>query len=83
MTGAIVRSTAGHDAGDIYVVLKTEGEYLFLADGKCRRMDKLKKKRFKHVADTGAKTEVSKLLCDAHIRKAIKNFKSEGGCYLG
>lgn len=81
--GAIVLSTAGHDAGNAYVVMKCGGEFVFLADGKRRLMDKPKKKRLKHVADTQARTDISKLMCNAHVRKAIKNFKSKGGCYLG
>ncbi len=81
--GAIVRSAAGHDKGRLYVVLCAEEKYLFLADGRRRTIEKPKKKQIKHVEFTGAGTDVSKLRLDAHVRKAIKNYISEGGCYLG
>ncbi len=81
--GAIVRSTAGHDKGRLYVVLSAEGKNLFLADGRRRTMDKPKKKQIKHVEFTGAETDVSKLKLNAHVRKVIKNYISEGGCCLG
>ena len=33
MTGQLARSDAGHDKGKLYVILKVEGENVFLADG--------------------------------------------------
>jgi len=45
----IVRSLAGHDRGDIFCVMDTEGDFLLLADGKNRKVEKPKRKRSKHV----------------------------------
>ena len=33
MTGMFATSLAGHDKGQIYVIIKEEGEYVYLADG--------------------------------------------------
>ena len=44
----VVRSTHGHDKGGIFMVLAVEGEYVFLADGRKRRVEKPKKKKIKH-----------------------------------
>lgn len=82
--GALVKSTAGHDKGWLYIVLRTEEGFVYAADGKHHGLDSPKKKRLKHVALLPGETDVSRLLCDAHVRKAIKQLKkSEGGCHLG
>ncbi len=47
--GMLARSLAGHDKGRLFVILKTGGEYLWLCDGKCRTVEKPKKKKRMHV----------------------------------
>ena len=56
MTEMFAISKAGHDKGQMYVILKEEGEYLYLVDGKTRGVDNPKKKKKKHVqpVKTGA-----------------------------
>ena len=44
----IVRSIAGRDAGKLFFVLGTDGEFLMLADGKSRRLEAPKRKKRKH-----------------------------------
>ena len=46
----VVVSTAGRDAGSLFYVLETEGNYVFLADGKGRRIEKPKRKKTKHTS---------------------------------
>ena len=46
----IVKAIAGRDAGSLFFVLATEGDFLLLADGKKRRVEHPKRKRRKHVA---------------------------------
>lgn len=50
--GQLVLSKAGRDKGNYFLVMEMSGEYLYLADGKHRRMDQLKKKKKKHVQPT-------------------------------
>ena len=47
MTEMCAISKAGHDKGQMYVILKEEGEYLYLVDGKTRGVDNPKKKKEK------------------------------------
>ena len=47
--GQIVKSKAGHDKGQMYVILKEEGEYVLIADGGRRKYDSPKKKKVKHL----------------------------------
>ena len=48
-TGQFVRSKAGRDKGTEYLVIRAEGNYIYVADGKTRRLERLKKKKIKHV----------------------------------
>ena len=45
----VVVSTAGRDAGEWFYVIDEDQTYLFLANGKDRPLDKLKRKKRKHV----------------------------------
>lgn len=47
--GMMAQSRAGHDRGTLYVILKVEGDFLYLSDGRLRPKEKPKKKRQKHV----------------------------------
>ena len=49
----IVRSRAGHDKGELFCVMDTDGEFLLLADGKHRKVESPKRKRAKHVTSVG------------------------------
>ena len=45
----VVVSTAGHDQGQIFYVVSTDDQFLYLANGKDRTLDKPKRKKRKHV----------------------------------
>ena len=47
--GDLVESLAGRDKGKILIVIKTEKEYAYLVDGKLRKVQNPKKKKFKHI----------------------------------
>lgn len=51
--GDIVESAAGHDAGERFAVLKTDGEFVLLADGRRRKAEKPKRKKVRHCRFTG------------------------------
>lgn len=51
--GSYVKSLAGRDKGRINVVVhldSAECEYVYIADGLCRRIEKPKKKKLRHLA---------------------------------
>ncbi len=81
--GTLVKSLAGHDKDRLYLVLGIEDDIAFVANGKHHTLSEPKKKRLKHIAPQGGEADIDSLKCDAHIRKAIKKLKSEGGCHLG
>ena len=47
--GFLARSKQGHDKGELFLIIKEEDPYVFLADGKSRTLEKPKKKKKKHV----------------------------------
>jgi ribosomal protein L14E/L6E/L27E len=83
-TGGIVISRRGRDKGRPFVIVGTDGNYLYLADGALRKLAKPKKKKFMHVQNTesisgeiaGMLTEGS--LLDADLRKVLLRFGKNG-----
>ena len=49
MTGFLASSKAGHDKDKIYVIIREDAEYVWLADGKIKTIANPKKKRKKHI----------------------------------
>ena len=74
----IVKSIAGRDAGDLFFVIAAEGDFLLLADGKRRRVERPKRKRAKHVvlvgecdAPVACKIRSSEKITNSELRRAI------------
>lgn len=47
--GMLARSLAGHDKNKLYIIIRTEAEYVWLADGALRPLKKPKKKNVRHI----------------------------------
>ncbi|MCL1877669.1 MAG: KOW domain-containing RNA-binding protein [Defluviitaleaceae bacterium] len=81
--GTIVFSKAGRDKGMEMVVLEAEGEFLLLADGRRRTLEKPKRKKVKHIQPTNTqilmKPECGRALQDADIRKQLKVYMASRG----
>lgn len=79
--GSIVRSIAGRDKGGLFIVLSREGEYVFLANGELRKVDRPKRKKLKHIQGTNSVSEfvqnkistVGKVT-NSEVRKALAEF---------
>lgn len=83
-TGALARSLAGHDKDEIFVIIRDDGEYSFLADGKYRLAGKPKRKNKKHIQIVHDREEQRRMslikeekLTDLEIRKSIQCYKRE------
>lgn len=70
--GQLAASTAGHDSGRFFVVLKVEDGYAYLADGKERKLKSPKKKNLKHIAKTNTVVKLPET--DKQLRKLLYNF---------
>lgn len=79
MTGMLAISLAGHDKGRIYLIIKEEGDFVYLTDGKTRGIENPKKKRKKHLQIIKTRDEAlakklkdGKTIYNEEIRLAIK-----------
>ena len=50
--GQLVISKAGRDKGEYFLAVQVAGEYVYLVNGKSRRIDQPKKKKIKHIQST-------------------------------
>ena len=85
MTGFLASSKAGHDKDKIYVIIREDTEYVWLADGRIKTVSNPKKKRKKHIqiikyfnnegmqSDLLAGREVS----DLEIVMVLKKYKKQ------
>ncbi len=74
--GMLVRSKAGHDTGRVYVIIDVDDAYVYLADGRIRTLDKLKKKKKKHVQLICREYAVEEAT-DVSIRHLLKEQRKE------
>ncbi|BCN32741.1 KOW domain-containing RNA-binding protein [Anaeromicropila herbilytica] len=77
--GMLVKSKAGHDKDELFVIINIEEEYVYLVDGKYKTLQSPKKKNKKHIQYINYSDEnlVSKLkgtnkVIDEDIKRAIK-----------
>lgn len=78
--GMVVRSLAGHDKGNFYVIINADAEYVYLADGKIRTVEHLKRKKRKHIQTTNyidEWIEKSERMEESYIRNLLKNYAAK------
>lgn len=75
--GMLAKSKAGHDAGKVYVIIDVDETYVYLADGRIRTLDKLKRKKKKHVQIICKKYDVT-AIDDVAIKQILKEWNKEG-----
>lgn len=69
--GRVVISSAGHDGGRRMVVTGADGGFVFVADGKERKLDSPKKKNIKHVRTTSDSIELEGMT-DKRLRQTLR-----------
>ena len=74
--GMLAKSLAGHDEGNVYIIVETDQKYVYLVDGKIRTLDRPKRKRKKHVQLILKKYNLSEA-DDTAIKKMLKDSKRE------
>ncbi|MCL2034284.1 MAG: KOW domain-containing RNA-binding protein [Oscillospiraceae bacterium] len=85
--GQIVKSIAGHDKGSFYMIVESEAGHVKIADGKARKLIKPKRKNPLHVKPTNKFFDVSVIVTDKKLRKALAEYRGEisgeGECDFG
>ena len=85
MKGRLAFSKAGHDKGRLYLIVRQEGERVWLADGRTRSVQDPKEKNRKHIQPAGqefSEEEVASFFenpawADNRIRETIDRFYQE------
>ncbi len=75
-TGMLARSKAGRDAGKVFVIIGVDGEYVYLADGGLKTIDRPKKKKKKHTQIILEKYDVTNA-DDVKIKRILKEWNRE------
>lgn len=77
----VVRSIAGRDKGDLFIVISREGDYAYLANGELRKVDRPKKKKLKHLQPSSTvsgfiknKLETAGKVTNSEVRKALSEY---------
>lgn len=76
--GTVVISKSGRDKNNLFVVIKIEGQYVYIVDGKIRRLENPKKKNKKHLQKTNMFLNYNKIfdnLTNKKLRKIILDLK--------
>ena len=78
MIADVVRPTAGREAGGLYYVVGLDAEYILLANGKDRSLEKPKRKKRKHAEKVlRSDTRIAERLCsgekvlDSELRRDL------------
>lgn len=79
--GMLAWSRAGHDRGQLYVILEVEGEYVFLTDGRLKPLEKPKRKNVKHIQvirriPEELKAMTGQQMKNEDIRRVIRRFSN-------
>lgn len=69
--GSVVRSEAGHDKGELMLVLSADKKSALVCDGRQRRLSKPKRKNLKHIKATSCFLTQEETQSDKRLRKAL------------
>lgn len=75
--GMLARSKAGHDKDRIYVIIRTEDEFVYVADGDLRPLRHMKRKNARHLQPV-LKMRLEGEPDDAAVRSLIRKYTRQG-----
>lgn len=75
-TGTVVKAKAGRDKEGFFVVVKSDNEWAYIADGKRRKVENPKKKNPIHLAVTNTVLSDS-MDTNRKIRAALRAFRED------
>ena len=75
--GMVVISKSGRDKGRSFVVFETDDRYVWLADGKLRKIEAPKKKNIKHLQKTNMFIEIESITGNKSLNKRLLQLRGE------
>ena len=77
--GQVVKSTAGHDKGELLVIAGFEQNRVMVCDGRGRGLEKPKAKNPKHLEPTKAVLSGDSMATNRKIRKTLNKLLTQEG----
>lgn len=74
--GRVVCSVAGHDRDRFYMVVRCEGDRIYIADGKVRKLDRPKGKNRLHLRPTNQSLNPEEVTTDRKLRQALAKWNN-------
>ncbi|HIW42590.1 MAG TPA: KOW domain-containing RNA-binding protein [Candidatus Mediterraneibacter vanvlietii] len=74
--GMLVKSKAGRDKDHVYIIIRIENEYAYLADGDTRPIRRMKRKNSRHLQPI-LKVMADGPLDDQAVREEIRSYIQE------
>ena len=78
---SLIVSKAGRDKGQLFYVIDTDEQYVYLADGKSRKLEKPKRKKRKHIEQVprtesriAEKIRNGEKVLNSELRKELASF---------
>ena len=75
--GSVVRALAGRDQDSFFVAVAVEDRWVYIANGKERKLEAPKRKNRKHISPTGRVFDLTDMT-DKKLRKLIAGLKTQG-----
>ena len=75
MVGRIVCSKSGRDKGYFLVIVKCEGDFVYVCDGKERPLERPKRKNKKHLQFTSTVLTDDSYQTNKHLKKALAVYR--------
>ena len=74
--GQVIKSAAGRDKGYLMTVISYDGKFVYVSDGRERRIGHPKRKNPKHITVTEFSLTEEELRSDKALRKALARIES-------
>ncbi len=79
--GTVVASKAGHDKGSFFVVVRIENDFVYIADGRGRKLSCPKRKNIIHLAYTNTVLGEQEMNDDSKLSEALDPFNRKTGVF--
>ena len=74
--GMLAKSKAGHDKGNVYVIVGMDETYVYLVDGTLRKFQNPKKKKYRHVQVIQRRYDITDA-DDTAVKRILKMYNRE------
>lgn len=74
--GSVVKALAGRDQGSFFVAVAAEDRFVYIANGKERKLSSPKRKNVKHISPTGTVADMTDMT-DKKLNRLLSAFTTQ------